>query len=264
MGEQQHKALMAVARALTQEEQGLILTKSRKWPGMAGAEVADVLDLTVDHDEFLSLTEPFLEEHAGEVGDGYGTAYVLHALVLLGRPLTVEAVRALQQRVRLDAARYSAASQTALALGDGECVTITHAAVELGYPRGRRPARTAEVLDWLADSGVFTAWIALFFADHGDELPDDRLPLFSALALLALGRPLTMDSVTDLMRRARGGDAPYDPLHDLAVLVEAVRRMGGVGFSPAVALALANLKKGGLVGGHEEIEARLRELTGRQ
>lgn len=289
MGEQQHRALMAVARALTQEEQGLILAKSRKWPGMAGAEVADVLDHTVEYDEFLGQTEPFLEEHAIEVGDGYGTAYVLHALVLLGRPLTVEAVRALQQRVRLDAARHSAASQTAraarrkrggwvvdldadrhsaaaqtaLVLTDGECVTITHAAVDWGFPRESLPARTAEVLDWLVDCPNFAAVYAPFRSFHAAELPDDWYPRFAMTALCALGRHLTMDSVTGLMRRARGGDAPYDPLPDVAHVLFRLRAMGG-GYAPSMAVALASLKKGGLVGTEAEIEARLRELTGRQ
>lgn len=266
--ERQHDALMAVTRALTEDESGIILSKSARWPGMAGAGVADVLDHTVDYDEFLNRTEPFYERHTaelGELGDNYGTIYALHALILLDRELTVEAVRSLLARAAEHVAqRRDAAKRTALALTDGEAVTITHMAVdEVGFPRENLPATLADVLAWLAHSGAFTVEIALFFAEHSDELPDDRYPLLALIALLALGRPLTMDAVTELMRRARNGDAPYDPVPDLAHVLFRLRRMG-TGYAPSMAVALANLKKAGITGTEDEIAMRLRDLGGRR
>jgi hypothetical protein len=102
-GERQHQALMAVTRALTPDELASILARSSTWPGMNGAGVADVLDMTVDYDEFLSETEPFYEEHHRELGDNYGIVYAVHALILLRRPLTVEAALELLTRAGLRA-----------------------------------------------------------------------------------------------------------------------------------------------------------------
>jgi hypothetical protein len=102
-GERQHQALMALTRALTPDEMAAILARSNGWPGMDGAGVADVLDMTVDYDEFLAETEPFYEAHHRELGDNYGTVYAVHALILLRRPLTVESVLELLTRAGLRA-----------------------------------------------------------------------------------------------------------------------------------------------------------------
>jgi hypothetical protein len=106
VGEQQYAALMAVSRALTQNEVAAILARSSQWPGMDGAGVADVLDMTVDYDEFLSVTEPFHEAHHAELGDNYGTVYALHALILLRQEPTVDTVRALLVRAGLAEGPY--------------------------------------------------------------------------------------------------------------------------------------------------------------
>lgn len=262
--ERQHDALMALARALTEDETAVILAKAARWPGMNGAGLADIIDHTVEYDEFLNRTEPFFMAHDKDFDSDYAPAYAAHALILLDRELTVEAVRELMARAEEEAGRrYAAAERMARALTDGQGVEITHTAVELGFPRESLPVRVQDVLEWLAGSGAFTVEIALFFAEHSDELPDDRYPLLAMVALLALGRPLTMETVTDLMRRARNGDAPYDPVPDLAHVLFRLRSMGG-GYAPSMAVALANLKKAGIAGTAAEIEARLRDLGGRR
>jgi hypothetical protein len=151
------------------------------------------------------------------------------------------------------------ARKVADVLTDGQGVTITHAAVDLGFPGERLPARVDEVLTWLVSSYVFTTDIALFYKDHGPELPDDLYPLYAAVALLAQGKRLDVEPVTALVRRARAADAPYDPVRDLATVVAGMRRMGGP-FSPAVSMAMANLKRAGVVGTRDETEARIRAL----
>jgi hypothetical protein len=261
--ERQHEALMAVTRALTENEAAVIIARAARWPGMDGAGVADVLDHTVDQDEFLNRTEPFFMAHDKDFDSDYGPAYAAHALILLGRELTVEAVRELLARAAVQAGRRDAAERTARALTDGQGVEITHTAVELGFPRESLPARVQDVLGWLAGKAAGAASYAQFNAAHEDELPDDWYPAFAMTALMALGEPLTMDAVTDLMRRARNGDAPYDPVPDLAHVLFRLRSMGG-GYAPSMAVALANLKKAGIAGTAAEIEARLRDLGGRR
>jgi hypothetical protein len=100
-GEQQHQALMAVTRALTDNEMAAILARSNGWPGMDGAGVADVLEHTVSYDEFLDRTEPFYEALPADFPGGPGVIYVLHSLILLGVPLTTATVRALLVRAGL-------------------------------------------------------------------------------------------------------------------------------------------------------------------
>jgi hypothetical protein len=101
--EQQHQALMAVTRALTDNEMAAILARSNGWPGMDGAGVADVLEHTVSYDEFLDRTEPFYEALPADFPGGPGVIYALHALILLREPLTVAAVLELLQRAGLAA-----------------------------------------------------------------------------------------------------------------------------------------------------------------
>ena len=55
-------ALLAVARALTEDEtRQLLANTAARWPRCAGADVADILDLTDNHGLFLETTEPFFE-----------------------------------------------------------------------------------------------------------------------------------------------------------------------------------------------------------
>jgi hypothetical protein len=87
---ERHTALMAVAHALTADERAQFLAKTSRWRGMDGAEVADILDLTVEHDEFLGQTEPFFTEHDAMMPDGlnYAPLYAAHALIILDQRLT--------------------------------------------------------------------------------------------------------------------------------------------------------------------------------
>lgn len=96
-------ALLAVARALTEDEQrNLTASAAARWPRIAGADAADVLDLTDNADMFLDLTEAFFAEHAGELPDVRGLRYAAHALIILGRPLTAAAVLDLIRRAGLE------------------------------------------------------------------------------------------------------------------------------------------------------------------
>lgn len=93
--EEQHAALMAVEHALTATQQLAVCAEAfRRWPRMRGAKVADILDITVDHDMFLDQTEPFFELHGDELPDGlnYAPIYAAHALIILGERLNVPAV----------------------------------------------------------------------------------------------------------------------------------------------------------------------------
>lgn len=114
-----HAELTAVAHALTAGEREQFLAKTSRWPGMDGAEVADILDLTTDHDEFLDQTEPFFEMHGDELPDGlnYAPLFAAHALIILGRPLTVRAVHALLVKAGcMDAPDYDPTHDLAVVL----------------------------------------------------------------------------------------------------------------------------------------------------
>lgn len=97
--EEYHDALMAVSRALTSAEAvGVCVEAVRRWPRMQGAGVADVLAITTDHDLFLNETESFPDWD--QLPDFRGNTAAMHALILLGRPLTLDEVLALVRRAR--------------------------------------------------------------------------------------------------------------------------------------------------------------------
>jgi hypothetical protein len=98
--EEQHGALTAVAHALTAAEREQFLARTLRWPGMDGADVADILDMTVNSDQFLNLTEPFFLQYDDQLPDevNYAAAYAAHALIILDRPLTLPALLALLER----------------------------------------------------------------------------------------------------------------------------------------------------------------------
>lgn len=87
--EEHHAALMAVSRALTGEEAAAVCEEaSRRWPRMQGAEVADILDMTEAFPDWDQLP------------DFRGNTMAMHALILLGRKLTLDKVLALVRRAR--------------------------------------------------------------------------------------------------------------------------------------------------------------------
>jgi hypothetical protein len=105
----QHAVLMAVQRALTDDETAAFMDSAiRRWPlfEAEGVTPADVLDYTVSYDEFLAQTEPFYEALPADspVPGEYGTIVALHALILLDRPLTAESAVSLLSRAGLTAA----------------------------------------------------------------------------------------------------------------------------------------------------------------
>jgi hypothetical protein len=106
--EERHAALMAVAHALTADERASLLGNAvRRYPGLDGAEVADVLDLTTDHDKFLDVTEPFLERYSDQLPQDVRLNAAMHAIVLLGLKLTPGRLVSLLQRAGLaEAPRY--------------------------------------------------------------------------------------------------------------------------------------------------------------
>lgn len=91
--------LVLLQESLTAGETRQFLAEAtRRWPGTEGAHVADVLELTTDHDMFLDRTEPFFEAHPDELRGARGVTAVLHTLIILGRELTVaNAIRLLMQ-----------------------------------------------------------------------------------------------------------------------------------------------------------------------
>jgi hypothetical protein len=108
--EERRACLLAVQGALTAEERGQFMdTAARRWPVFEreGATPASVLDYTLTYGEFPAETAAFWEaqlhpryEGGGRVPGGLGLIVpaVLHALVLLGRPLTVTALMDLVRR----------------------------------------------------------------------------------------------------------------------------------------------------------------------
>ena len=104
--EERHRALTAVAGALTPEETTAFLARTSRWRGIGGAGVADVLEHTTDYDEFLGVTEPFYEEHGTRLPHCHGTIIAMHALVILQRDLTPEAVTGLLERAGLAGPPY--------------------------------------------------------------------------------------------------------------------------------------------------------------
>jgi hypothetical protein len=109
-GRERHAALMAVAHALTAAEREQFVAKVWLWPGMAGADVADILDLTVEHDEFLDKTEPFYAQLApGAVPAGPALIFALHALIILDQRLTLSRVLKLLFRAGVLDTEYEAA-----------------------------------------------------------------------------------------------------------------------------------------------------------
>jgi hypothetical protein len=86
-------ALNAVAHALTMKErQQFLAAVARQWPRLVGAHVNDVLEYTTDYDLFLGQTEPFYAQLPVDFPGGPAVIFALHALIILGQPLTTTRV----------------------------------------------------------------------------------------------------------------------------------------------------------------------------
>jgi hypothetical protein len=232
-------ALAAVAAALTPGERAEVLRAAEGWdlvPSTEGVDIADLLDYTTDHDMFLDRTEPFFARHMPDLLDGrYGTIYAMHALILLGQPLTIGAVLALLQRAGFIKPKYPQA-RASVVLEDG-----AEANSLLVCARAEASLRA---------SGVAEVLITRFRAER-------KWPL-SPWSMLAR-------SITLVTEFERIDSAPYDPVHDLAVVLTGdVGATGNVRQpSTAYAQALANLRAHVGVSCAEEAEAHLRGLLSR-
>lgn len=92
---QTHDPLLALERSLTPAERAVIdAYVKRHWPRLVGATPADVLEHTTDYDMFLDQTEPFYEACGDQLPAGTPNTAALHLLIILGRRLTPENLRA--------------------------------------------------------------------------------------------------------------------------------------------------------------------------
>jgi hypothetical protein len=97
--------LLTITRALTDDERRLIVTRFVNLnPHWDGAEAADILDALDQGDAYLGKTEPFYEEHGGELPDARpARGFAVLAVVAMGRDLTVPAVLDVLQRAGIAA-----------------------------------------------------------------------------------------------------------------------------------------------------------------
>lgn len=99
--EERRAALRAVAYSLTSEELVLFLRNARRrLPHLDGVAASGVLDYTTAYGEFQGWTGPFFEVCQSSLPASLDPARLIavHALVILGRELTVPAVLDLLRR----------------------------------------------------------------------------------------------------------------------------------------------------------------------
>jgi hypothetical protein len=213
--------LEAVAGVLTDEQREKFMdTAIRRWGQFEHEEVtpADVLDYTTDYDEFLEQTEPFFSEHGDELPYGRAHTAVMHALILTGRKLTVDAVIALEQKAgQLPAPQYP---------------DLT---VGLRLPTGN-PANTLLVFaraQWaMREAGVPESEITRFHYEVREHHA-----VLSRRALADVARWVMLADDCHMQR-----PVPYDPVPDLGVLLFGLVKAGTV-LSPEASQALANITR---------------------
>jgi hypothetical protein len=239
--EERNAALAAVAHALTAEERALFLGNAvRLFPHMEGADVADVLDCTTDHDEFLHMTEPFLERFAGQLPQDVRLSAAMHAVLLLGQELTPGRVTALLQRAGLaDAPRYPDVKVGVRSLQGkdvGHLMVMGSAEQQMraaGVPEAeitefRTSVRETGVSGFSRNIADIAKWVTLV----DGYIPPPR--------------------------------AWYDPTHDLAVVLATAAKLAGWAAEPEAAAALGNLKAHLDTRAAETIEADLRGFYGKE
>lgn len=216
MEEEQHAALMAVAHTLTEPERQQFLANCSHWSRLAGAEVADVLDLTTDYDMFLEKTEPFFEQYNDQLPRTPGNIYALHLLILLNREPSLGGVLAVLQKAGVIEAPLYPDARASLRLEDG----CTANAILV--------ASRAEQ------------------AMRADGVPEEVITQFRA-SVRKTGQPGMAYALADVARYVTLVDAyelpahaPYNPAHDLAVVVMWAASLGEL--NGAVGHAMANLK----------------------
>jgi hypothetical protein len=237
--QERHAALMAVASALTEQEQAVFLAKvAATWPRMVGAKVADVLDMMDDHDMFVDQTDPFFELHGEEFPwadiNPCAPRFALYVLILLDQRPTVGRVLVLLQRAGVtEAPKYphvraglrikaGTAASALLVFIRAEQGMRAHGVPEADITEFRRAVRVVGGARSLAD---IAAWVTLV---------DENTPV--------LGRP-------------------YDPTRDLAVVL-AWTTMHGV--DAPVRPAITNLREHLDLRTAESAEAGLRMFYGKE
>lgn len=224
--EERHAALMAVAHSLTAFEQVKFRGKAvRRWPRFEGALVADVLDVTADHDMFLAETEAFFTKFGDQLPEaGHAAVFAMHAILILGLELSPARVAYFMQRAGVtEAPRYP----------DVEVGLL----LEGSYRDEADPARGANHLLLMAraEQGLRARGVTEYeITQFRESVRQTGLPGYSRnVADIAAWVTLT-DRYTSLPRKV------YDPIDDLAVVV----MFAGLNEPDGgeVAAALANLR----------------------
>jgi hypothetical protein len=223
--EARNAVLRAVAHSLTEPERARFLAHvAEQWPRLRGADVADVLDITTDHDMFLSRTEPFFERFGEQLPQDVRLSAAIHAVIILGEELTPARVIARLQRAGVtEAPRYPEVEVGLLGRDPGRSPNydVNHLMLRARAEQGMRAAGVPE--------DVITEFRAS--VRHHDDQPG-----FSRNAA-DIARWVTFaDRWTPLPGKI------YDPLADLAVILTYADATDGPKGSEEFQQALANLR----------------------
>lgn len=190
--EERHAELAAVAHSLTETERLLFLGKvARSYHRLAGADVADVLDLTTGHDMFLDRTELFFEQSGSQLPEGVSYAPLLaaHLIILMGWGLTPARVWAVLQRagvvavprypeVEVGLQAFESTDGVSSSVADGNTVLLRARAEQgmraAGIPETvitefRETVRRVSVPGQQWHVGDIAAWVT--FVDRYTEMP---------------------------------------------------------------------------------------------
>jgi hypothetical protein len=243
--EERHAALMAVQGALTEAERVLLLGNAvrRFGPRMDGAGVADVLDITTNHDMFLAETEPFLERFAPQLPQDAPLGAAMHAVILLKRELTPARVISLLQRAGVMEAPHFPEVEAGLWVYEAcheRQVDANHLLIKARAEQGMRAAGVPERV----------------ITQFRESVRKTGIPGFSRNAADIAVWVTLVDRYTPMPRKV------YEPVHDLAVILNCSHRdygMGGHDFQQA----LANLRSHLDLRAVETAEAGLNGFFGR-
>jgi hypothetical protein len=241
VNEETHAMLMAVTAALSEAEQRTLLDEAyKRYPRLHGALVADILEYTDNWDEFLNITEPFFELFRDQFPGDLNIRIAAHALILLGRPLTPPRIMALLQKAGVTAVPRYPDVVAGIVTEDGEDANtlLISARAEQGMRAAgvdegvitdyRLSVRHATVIGYARNTGDIAAWVTL------------------------------ADCHTPMPRK------PYEPLHDLAVVVLAAHDGNYRSrTSPELAQALANLREHADLHDLASTETSLRLMLGK-
>jgi hypothetical protein len=147
--EERNAALRAVQHALTAEETAQFMDEAaRTWPmfRQEGYTVADVLDHTLNYDEFLEHTEPFYHRFASQLPQDVRTGAAVHAFIILGRVLAPARVISLLQRAGMTAPPRFPEVEVGLLAREGFKADANHLLLRVRAEQGMRAAGVPESL----------------------------------------------------------------------------------------------------------------------